>query len=323
MLNPAEPIGKVIRKIQSIIAGERGVLLITMAALAIGGGWYYLKKTGFRVNREEIKKQLNIINVSIVLLLIVGIAWGFKLSSAPASPIYLILTHQRQLDREFPPPEYWSVASLKIGDISYNSLGHKVAEIVDIKRSYWGADRENFQVTLKVDAVKNSLSGEYTIDGKPLMIGNKLSLPLGYTQFNGVISDIYQDEQERLTKYRRAKATVKLKGRFYEPWQAEALRDFTVKNSKTEVVAQTKNILIEPAEYVFTTNAGKVLRLRDPIKKDVTLTLEMFDVLCAEQTCYFEEFKPLKIGHDLWMTSDKAVIPGANIMDFQIEYMDN
>lgn len=314
MLNPVEWGGKIIRRIQSIIAGERGILLIVIAALIICLGWFYLKKRRFKIT---------VIDVAIALLLLVGIAWGFKLSAAPAEPIYLILTYQRQLDRESPvPPEYWAVAALKIGDVSYNSLGKKTAEVVDVNKSYWGADRENFQVILKVNAVKNSLNKEYTLDGRPLMIGNKLSIPLGRTQFNGLISDIYQDEQERLTRYRRAKATVRLKGRLYEPWRAEALRDFTVKNSKSEVVAQIKNILIEPAEYVFTTDAGRVLRLRDPIKKDVTLTLELFDVLCADQTCYFEESKPLKIGHDFWVTSDKTVLPGANIMDFQIEYLD-
>lgn len=315
MLNPIDLSGKAVRRIQSIIAGERGVLLAIILVFLITGIW---------LNRKGIIKQINRVNVSIALLVLVGMAYGFRLTVMPAAPIYVVLTYQRTIEREFPmPPEYWSVGALRVGDVSFNSLGKKVAEVTDIKKSYWGADRENFQVTVKVNAVRNNATGEYSMDGKPLMIGNKLILPLGHTQFNGIISDIYQNERERLSRYQRAKATVQLKGRFYEPWQAEALRSFTVKNSKGEVVAETKNIVIESAEYVFTTDTGRVLRLRDPIKKDVTLTLELFDVLCAEQTCYFEEFKPLKIGHDFWMTSDRTVLAGANIVDFQIEYLDN
>lgn len=324
MLNPIDLTGKVMRRIQSIIAGERGVLLIIILLFAIVGIWFYLNKSGFKISRKEIIKRINRVNVSIALLIVIGIAYGFRLTLMPASPMYLVLTYQRTIEREFSmPPEYWSVGALRVGDVSFNSLGKKVAEVTDIKKSYWGADRENFQVTVKVDAIRNNVTGEYSMDGKPLMIGNKLILPLGRTQFNGVISDIYRDEQERLGRYRRAKATVQLKGRFYEPWQAEALRDFVVRDTKGKIVASVKNIVIEPGEYTFTTDNGRTLLLRDPIKKDVTMTLELFDVLCTDQTCYFEEFKPIKIGHDLWITSDKVVLPGANIMNFKIEYFDN
>lgn len=324
MLNPIDLTGKIIRRIQSIITGERGVLIIIVSLFAIAIAWFYLNKSGFKISRKGIIKQINRINLSIALLIVIGIAYGFRLTLMPAAPIYVVLTYQRTIEREFPmPPEYWSVGSLGVGDASFNSLGKKVAEVVDIKKSYWGADRENFQITIKVNAVKNNATGEYSMDGKPLLIGNKLMLPLGHTQFNGVISDIYRDEQDRLSRYRQAKAIVQLTGRFYEPWQAEALKDFKVENSAGKPIAVVKSIVIEPAEYVFTTNAGRTLRLRDPIKKDVTLTLELFEILCAEQTCYYEEFKPLKIGHDFWMTSDRTVLAGANIVDFQIEYLDN
>ena len=241
----------------------------------------------------------------------------------PASSIYAVLTYQRTIEREFPvPPEYWSVNKISAGDVSYNSLGKKTAEVIEVTKSYWGANRENFSVLVKVEAMLNNKTGEFILDGRPLLIGGKLSLTLGKTQFNGIVTDLFKNEQDRFKGYRRAKAIVKLKGRSYEPWQAEALRNFRVVNSREETVVAVTDIAIEPAEYVFTTNNGIPLSLRDPIKKDVTMTVELTNVICAEQTCYFEETKPLKIGYDLWITSDKTVLPGANIMDFKIEYID-
>lgn len=324
MLNPIDLAGKIIRRIQSIITGERGVLIIIVSLFAIAITWFYLNKSGFKISRKGIIKQINRINLSIALLIVIGIAYGFRLTRMPAAPIYVVLTYQRTIEREFPmPPEYWSINKISVGDVSYNSLGKKTAEVIEVTKSYWGANRENFQVVVKVNAVKNKKTNEFTLDGRPLLIGNKLAISFGKTQLNALITDIYQNESERLSKLKRAKATVVLKGTFYEPWQAEALRNFSVKNYNGNIIAQAKSISISPAEYPFTTDQGRVLVLHDPIKKDLILTLELYNVLCSDQTCYVEGSKPLKIGQDFWMTSDRVVLPGVSIIDFQIEYLDN
>jgi len=324
MLNLIDLVGKAGRRVQSIIAGERGVLLIIILVFAIAGFWFYLNKSGFKITKKEIIKQINRVNVSIVLLILIGIGYGFRLALLPASPIYVILTYQRTFEREFPiPPEYWSINKISVGDISYNSLGKKIAEVVEIKKSYWGANRENIRLVVKVNAIRNKNTNEFTLDGKPLLIGNKIAIGFGKTQLNALITDIYQNKSERLGRVKRAKATLVLKGTFYEPWQAEALRDFLVKNSNGDIIAQAKGIYITPAEYSFTTDQGRVLILHDPIKKDLIMTLELYDVLCSDQTCYAEEDKPIKIGQPFWMTSDRVVLPGASIINFKIEYLDN
>lgn len=312
---------KVVRRLQSIFAGEAGIVYAAIAFLVL----YWIFTITNRKKVWNFLKRLTAVDIFLWIFVVISIFLVYRVSLRKTTPVFLVLTYQREFEREFPvPPEYWAVNKISARDVSYNSLGGKTAEVVEVAKSYWGANRENFSVLVKIEAISNSKTGEFILDGKPLLIGGKLSLTLGKTQFNGIITDLFTNEQDRFKGYRRARAVVKLKGRSYEPWQAEALRNFKVVNSKGKITAAVTDITVEPAEaeYVFTTNNGIPIRLRDPIKKDVTMTVELTDVLCAEQTCYVEETKPLKIGHDLWITSDKTVLPGANIMDFTIEYLD-
>lgn len=314
---------KVARRTESIFAGERGVIILSVVLFLSTLVWYLFIKGRSKLRIKMLLGQLNINSIAILLLLLVAGIYTFRVAMKVTIPVFIVMTYQRNITQEYPiPPEYWEINSLQIGDASFNSFGSQIAEVTDIKRSFWGSDRENVQLLVKIEAVRNSATGEFSFGGKPLLIGNSLSLTFGKTKFSGVISDIYEEQETSSWRNRRARAIVLLKGREYEQWHAEALRDFTVKNSKGEIVAATKDIRIEPAEFTSTTSDGRVYRLRDPIKRDVTLTLELSDVLCVEQTCYFEEFKPLKIGHDIWITSDKAVLPGMNIMDFSIEYIE-
>lgn len=310
---------KVFRRLKSIFAGEAGIIYVALAFLVM----YWIFTITNRKKVWNSLKKPTAVNIFFGVFVAISIFLVYRVSIRKTTPVFLVLTYQREFEREFPvPPEYWSVNKISPGDVSYNSIGKKVVEVIDVKKSYWGANRENVQFVVKVNAARNKKTNEFTLDGKPLLIGNKLAVSFGKTQLNALITDVYQNESERLGKVKRAKATLVLKGTFYEPWQAEALRDFSVKNSNGDIIARAKSISITPAEYPFTTDQGRVLILHDPIKKDLILTLELYDVLCSDQTCYVEEFKPIKIGQNFWMTSDRVVLPGASIMDFKIEYID-
>lgn len=310
---------KLIRRIQSVINGETGIMYGVIVVFAL----YWMFNIVKRKSAGRLLKRIFVIDILLGAFILISVFLVYRISIRKTSSVFLILTYQREFEREFPvPPEYWAVDKIRPGDISYNSLGKKTAEVIEVTKSYWGADRENFSVLVKVEATLNDKTGELILDGKPLLVGSKISMPLGKTQFNSIVTNLFFNQEDRVKGYRRAKAVVRLKGRFYEPWQAESLRDFKVIDSNGGIAVETKSIVIEPSEYAFTTNNGTPLRLKDPIKKDVTIVLALNDVFCAERTCYIDETKPLKIGHNLWLTSDKTVLPGANIMDFEIEYID-
>lgn len=314
-----EIVTKLVKRLQSIFSGEAGI--IYSAALLLIAFWAYKFVWRNRHSKKLQAPKFLITDFLIWGLILSSVVLAYRIAIRKTMPVYLLLTYQRELEREFAvPPEYLFIDKIRAGDVSYNSLGKKVAQVTEVTRNYWGADRETYSILLKIEANHNRKTGEFIFDGKPLLVGNKISLPVGKTQLNALIADVFQDEVQRLKGYRQVKAIVSLKGRFYEPWQAESLKNFQIFDSRGKLVVDTKKIEIEQAEYSFTTNGGAVLRLRDPIKKDVNITLEISEVLCAGQTCYVNEIQPLKIGHSLWLLSDKTILPGANITDFKIIY---
>jgi hypothetical protein len=316
-----EIVTKLIKRFQAIFSGEAGI--VYAAALFLVTYWAYKRIRRNRGNKKIQSPKLFITDLLIWTFVVISVALAYRIAIRKTTPVYLSLTYQRELEREFPvPPEYLFIDKVRAGDVSYNSLGKQVAQVMEITRNYWGSNREAYSILLKIEANFNKKTGEFIFDGKPLLVGNKISLPVGKTQLNAVIADFFQDEKDRLRGYKQARATVSLKGRFYEPWQAESLRNFQIFDSQGKIMVDTKKIEIEQAEYSFTTNGGVVLKLRDPIKKDVTIVLEINNILCSGQTCYVNQIQPLKIGHSLWLTSDKTVLPGPNIMDFEIQYID-
>ena len=70
------------------------------------------------------------------------------------APLFVDLTFQRQKYFDTPiPPEYWQVDNIKAGDVAYNSLGNKIAEVVEVEKSYWnGGSRKNILITLQLKA---------------------------------------------------------------------------------------------------------------------------------------------------------------------------
>ena len=237
--------------------------------------------------------------------------------------VYADLTYQgkQEWQDDSLPPFYWETLDIEVGDLVYNSLGQKAAEVVDVEKSYWGGGRrEAIRLVVKLKAVYNTTSRTYVYDGKPLVIGEDLELNIGKTHFTGKIANIYLEPEERFADYKKARAEIKVKYRYYEPWHAEALADFEVLDSKGEVIARTKEIEILPAEKVVVTDRGEVLLRTDPTKKDVILTLGLPKVLCFDKVCFFNYFYTLMIGSDFWADSGKTWIGNGSIMDVKIYY---
>lgn len=277
---------------------------------------------------KKIKKQAlkNITAIDVILFLLGILIVGFMLFyfRRKKAYIYVDLTFQRQdWNSNSFPPEYWEVNKLQVGDEGYNSLGRKVAEIQDVEKNAWdGGRRLYFEMSVRLNAVYNTTTRTYVYDGNPLLVGEDLTLQFGDVSFTGIVSNVYQSKEQRYADYRLADAVIKVNYRQYDPWHAEALRDFTVKNSRGETILNTKDIKITPAEKVVVTDRGQVLLRRDPIRKDVVVTFELPGVLCAEETCFYNHYQTFMIGQQFWADSGHTYTNGGSIMSTTINYRD-
>jgi len=283
-----------------------------------------LKDVRNSISNKIKKKQFTLIDYSIAVFIIFSLSFlaYFWLVKKPAS-IFIDLTFQRNQYEDFPtPPEFWQVDSIKSGDIAYNSLGRKIAQVVEVEKSNWGGGRrKNIIITLQLKATFNRKTKKYTLDDNPLLIGRDLAFNLGDTEFTGQIINLYQDQNDRFSQFQKAKAEVKVIYREYEPWHAENIRDFQVINSQNEAILTTKSVVIEPAEIIVETAAGSLVRRRHPTKKDITVTFELPQILCRENICFYKNFETFLIGGEFWADSGKTFIgPRSSIMDVKIIY---
>jgi hypothetical protein len=278
-------------------------------------------------------KKLRMVDLIFVMILVVASVFSLFFFNRKKEYIYVDITDKREGWQPYPiPAEIWQINNINIGDKVYNSLGTNIAEVTDIEKTYWGAARSNSVITLKMQVLYNTNAKTYTYEGNPLLINQDISINIGKTKFTGKVLNVYTSPERRYAKYKKAVAEITVKYRNYENWHAEAIRNFTVKNSKGEVILSTKNIQIEPAEIVVSTNNGEVLRRFSPLKKDVIITFVLNRVLCDEDTCFFNYFQPLKIGVEFWANSDLTFVGPADsgdstntshgsIMNLKINYL--
>lgn len=235
--------------------------------------------------------------------------------------VYVDLTFQRQdWNTDSFPPEYWEVNKLHIGQTGYNSAGKEMILIEEIEKNIWdGGRRMYIEIAVRLDAVYNTTTKTYVYDGNPLLVGKELSLNFDNTAFTGIISNVYENQNQRFADYQLADAEIKVRYRNYDPWHAEAIRDFTVKNSKDEVVLNTKSVEISPAKKVVVTDIGEVLLRWNPIKKDVVATFELPNVLCINNICYYNHYQTFMIGEEFWADSGNTYVRGGSVMSVKIK----
>lgn len=278
----------------------------------------------FKFKFIPLRKKIKTIDYVFFIIFVFIILFLLSYFSRKRTFVYVDLTYKRQEWNDISlPPEYWEVNSLNIGDIGYNSLGKKVISIENIEKNIWGGGQRMYiEMTVKLDAIYNSATHTYVFDGNPLLIGKNFTVQVDQSEFTGIISNIYKDKKDRYKKYKKADAIITVHYRDYDPWHAEALRNFTVKNSNGDTILKTKELTIKPAEKVVVTDNGTVLLKNDPIKKDMIATFELPNVICDENICYYNHYTTFMIGDQFWADSGVTYIRGGSVMTSEINYHD-
>lgn len=265
-------------------------------------------------------KKIVIIDGLFILMIILISMYSLQRFSRKHAVVYVDMTYKRQDWNDIPfPPEYWTLQAINKNDVSYNSLGQQVARVVDVEKSAYDGGRRLFiNLVLEFDAIYNSATQTYIYDGNPLLIGKELTLQFGETSFTGIISNIYENIDNRFDNYDKADAEISVYYRNLEPWHAESLRDFHVSDSNGKTLLTTKAIQIKLAEKIVATEWGDVLLRHDPTKRDVVITFILPDVLCKENQCYFNMYQTFAIGQEFSAYSDKTFVKGGSITSVKI-----
>ncbi len=159
-------------------------------------------------------------------------------------------------------------------------------------------------------------NGMRRIGDTSLQVGNKLVLNIGTTHYEGVVAYVGETLDPPADQYKYLKLTIKVPE--IEPWLAVTYDEsFVVKNSEGKQIFNIIESKIIPTERSVDTEDGRIVRSKDPYFKDAIIDV-LVRVRCQENICYFNEFRPVKVGEYIWTQSEKSIISGdARIIDIE------
>jgi hypothetical protein len=228
-------------------------------------------------------KFLNLFDTAIIIaiLLTVTVMAFFFLRRSKYLTVVVKVTGQNVLYAWDSPPS-WFVYYFREGMVAKDGLGRNSAEITEIYRYDTGPNNKALYLTLELKADYSKGSGKYSYEGKPLIIGAPIKIEFQDILAEGLVT--YIEGLPDVTKTREMLVETRI------IWQNEVFPETSgvpvymaeaigvgeqTKDSLGNVLITIVNKRVEPAEKIVTDDQGNLFVNRDPLKKDVFLTLKL------------------------------------------------
>lgn len=247
-------------------------------------------------------KQFSLIDYLIMLIIVsTGIFFTSKYIKKTAY-VYVDLTNMQNFYGQDLPTEYWQTADMGVGDKAYNSFGKITAEIMDIKKQIWSSGaRTSVDMTVKVKAAYDTKQKQFLLDGTPILVGERIKFNFGSKEYDGLIRNVYQNKENKMLGYKKAKTEIVVRLRSYELEHLNKLKDFKLSDSNGSLILQVKDIEITPAVVYIASTIGQ--RISEGSSKnlgDAILKIEIPEVWCKNDICYYNFYQTFSIGSNFW-----------------------
>lgn len=206
------------------------------------------------------------------------------------------------------PPPYWLADRIKKGDEQYDSLGRKVAEVLDVRTYEWTRGKKIVYLSLNLRVEVDKRKRTLKFNQRPLEIGEEIDLELGEVGVQGLVTFVEGVPDTRVWEEKIVEVRII---EWFEvfpetlgtlPWRAEAIKvGDQVKDVQGGVAAEVLDKRVRPAEKIVKTADGRVFVRQDPIKKDVSLVLKLKTVKQAGVNYFLDEFK-VKVGSTILLS---------------------
>lgn len=261
---------------------------------------------------------MSVLDMIVIISFLLAIAVFFVFFSRKKATIYISTMNTYQdWTEDTPPPPYWISNSVKPGEKAYDTFGGELAEVMGVDNSDWGGQRRFLRLKLKVNALYNRRTNIYFLEDQPLLIGNQLVLNIGKSHFEGLISYVGETPEDTGTEYKTAEIKIFIPQVY--PWEAVTYdKNFVTRNTQGDIIFQITSSKIVPALRYVNTSDGRALWVNDPYSKDVYITAKA-RVRCQEDTCYYNEVYPLRVGAKYkWRSAYSFIDSNSIIQDFTI-----
>ncbi len=257
----------------------------------------------------KLLKKLSALDYLLFFAIIISITIAILYFSREKSVVYVYTVNSFEGWETKPfPPMYWISNSIKKGDVAYDSIGREVAEVLSVDNMDWGNERRTSRLKLKIHALYDKRTKQYRLRDKALQVGSTISLSIGSTKYEGVVS--YVGETLEPPGYQDRQLEIEIKVPLVEPYLAQTYNStFVVKNTEGIEIFRIITAKSVAAEVSVETDRGTIVRSRDPYYKDVYIKA-IVRARCQEGVCYFNEVIPIKNGYWIWTQSETSIIEG-------------
>lgn len=202
-------------------------------------------------------------------------------------------------------PPYWLVDPIKEGAIEYDTQGKPLVEVLETKKFEVG-DRKMLWMKVRLKVTPSEQSGQYRFRREPLQIGsliyvspNNVRIASNVLSIEGVV-----EPKEELEK------TITLKAYDQFPWFVDSISaGDKMYDSKGNVLAEVLDKKVVDAEVMISDDRGNVYARRNPLKRDMTLTMKI-KITRTDGVDYFSFFQPIKVGYYILFPMENANVEG-------------
>ncbi len=198
-------------------------------------------------------------------------------------------------------PYFWQTATIKPGDAQLDSSGQQIAVVESVHG--WGDITTETWVTIKI-RTNTDKSSVLQFNYQNVFIGSTIKLQISNYTLEGIVTRIggvdNRPKEEKVIKARLIDPNNKNYETFgVSPWVAAAPHagDKMVAPDG-DTIAEIQSVDVQDADRTVVTSDGRVLVQKDPLRKDVYLTVKLATAK-TDHINYFLDDYPVKIDAEI------------------------
>ncbi len=256
--------------------------------------------------KQKIKLSNKLLVINTLVIVLFGILFLLLLQFLRTKSEWIIVTFKVTDDNPLYAtryPNYEFAKSFKTGDIEFNELGIKQAEIIKVDSYRNSPDNFVVYVDVKLKASYDKRMRVYKYKGKPLVFGETQTFIFPSVRFEGLVAFTSKSgENLNNKKFVRIQSQINYSRLFFSetdgvpPYIADQIEEGQIMtDSANNIIARIVKVEKNPADRMLPTNDGRLVVVKDPELIDVLLTIDL-SVFELDGRLYYFDYKPLSIG---------------------------
>jgi hypothetical protein len=229
------------------------------------------------------KIQLKTFDIIVVLVFVFLAVSAFFVLFRKQSEIKVVVkVNEESMMYQVGGVPNWFAQFLHVGMKEVDVFGKPMAEVKEMKAYYAADQRSVVYLVVSLKAVYSVSNRQYTYKGKNILVGSTIQLPLNNLLVNGLIIDIDGSLKNNLKKISAEAKIRTIDPTFPQtegvpPYIADSVQQGDVmKDSLGRPAIKIVKKTEEDAKMTVVTANGDVLLQRQPLRKDVSLELEIW-----------------------------------------------